>query len=149
MDTSCSESSDALLQEYAALEYILLGDLRDLLEEPTDDITCRWLTAVLDALLDTLPRQFDLEEDGGYLSEVVDAFPHWADEVERLQQDHSILFGMLKELRERVDQHSPFEDIANEVRISLQEWMRSLVAHNRHENRLVQTAINLEIGTGD
>ena len=29
------------------------------------------------------------------------------------------------------------------------EWILKLVAHNRNENRLVQTAMNLEVGTGD
>ena len=32
-----------LLEQYTSLEYILLGDLRDLLEEPPDDESRRWL----------------------------------------------------------------------------------------------------------
>ncbi len=49
------------LEDYTALEYILLGDLRDLLEEPADHFTRSWLVAVLDALLDTLPRRDGVE----------------------------------------------------------------------------------------
>ena len=60
-----------LLEEYSTLEYILLGDLRDLLYEPPDEETCRWLLAVLDALLETLPREFDLKQQDGYLMEVL------------------------------------------------------------------------------
>src|SRR5579872_2956860 len=60
-----------LLDHYSSLEYILLGDLRDLLEEPVDDESRKWLLAVLDTLLDTLPREFDLEDEDGYMSEVL------------------------------------------------------------------------------
>ncbi len=137
------------LQRSATLEYILLGDLRDLLEEPANEETCRWLSAVLDALLDTLPREFDLEEQGGYLSVVLEEFPNWSPQVEQLQEEHYILFAKLKNLRKRVSQRSSFAAIADELRVDLHEWMRMLIAHHRHENRLLQTAINLEVGAGD
>ena len=36
------------LERYTSLEYILLGDLRDILEERPDDESRRWLLAVSD-----------------------------------------------------------------------------------------------------
>lgn len=141
--------SGRLLKKYSTLEYILLGDLRDLLEEPIDDQTCRWLIAVLDALLDTLPREFALEESGGYLIQVLDEFPNWAEEVERLHAEHDQLFCRLKELRGRIAQRKDFSDVADRLRVDLQEWIRALTAHHRHEARLLQTALNLEVGVGD
>jgi len=149
MDTSESEATNTLLQEYATLEYILLGDLRDLLEEAADATTRKWLAAVLDALLDTLPRQFDLKARDGYLDFVIEAFPTWSAEVVRLRQEHIELFSKLQMLRDCIDQRARFEDIADDVRDGLKEWMRSLVAYHRHENRIVQTALNLEVGVGD
>jgi len=68
---------DHLLEDYAAMEYILLSDLRDLLEEPADDMTRKWLRAVLDALLKTLPWELELQDAGGYLSEVLEQYPNW------------------------------------------------------------------------
>src|SRR5260221_8654966 len=66
------DSRDArLLEQYTSLEYILLGDLRDILEESLDRESRRWLIAVLDALLETLPREFDLEEHDGYMAEIL------------------------------------------------------------------------------
>jgi hypothetical protein len=64
-----------LLNRYSTLEYILLGDLRDLLEEPPDEETRRWLVAVLDALVKTLPREFDLEDEDGYMSDATPTGP--------------------------------------------------------------------------
>ncbi|NOX54361.1 MAG: hypothetical protein GXP27_07935 [Planctomycetes bacterium] len=142
-------SSRELLEEYAALEYILLGDLRDLLEEPPDEVTRQWLRAVLDALLQTLPCQFNLKEQGGYLREVVDEYPTWSNLVDQLRREHAALFERLQELRARLDHDGSFQDIADGLRIQLRDWLRSVIAFHRHEKRLVQTAMNLEVGVGD
>lgn len=138
-----------MLEQYSSLEYILLGDLRDLLDEPIDRENRRWLIALLDALIDTLPREFDLEDEDGYMSEVLERFPNWSHQVDRLHRDHAELFAKLKELRGRIERDSWIAPIANEVRRDAREWVRTLVAHNRRETRLVQTAMNLEVGAGD
>lgn len=144
------DSLDArLLDQYSSLEYILLGDLRDVLEEPVDRESRRWLIAILDALLETLPREFDLEDADGYMSEVLERYPNWSAQVDRLHRDHDGLFSKLKELRGRIESDTWIAPIANEVRRDIREWILKLIAHNRNENRLVQTAMNLEVGTGD
>ncbi len=43
----------------SVLEYLLIGDLRDLLEETPDNETRRWLLAVLEELLNLLPNEFE------------------------------------------------------------------------------------------
>ena len=142
-------SHDRRLDQYSSLEYILLGDLRDILEEPADQESRKWLIAVLDALLETLPHEFDLEDEDGYMSEVLEQHPNWAGQVERLHRDHEVLFAKLKELRGRVERDDWIAPIANEVRRDLRDWMLNLIAHNRRESRMVQIAANLEVGTGD
>ncbi len=137
------------LQEYVDLEYILLGDLRDLLEEPITEETSRWLRVVLDALVDMLPKEFRLEEEGGYMAEVLEEHPTWYREVLRLHREHDELFAKLCDLRRRIMLHQPFSEVAHLVRLELRDWMAQLTAHNRHEARLLQTAFNLEIGVGD
>ena len=144
------ESRDAiLLEQYSSLEYILLGDLRDVLEESPDDESRKWLLAVLDALLETLPRQFILEEEDGYMAEVLERYPSWSAQVERLHRDHDLLFLKLKELRGRIERDIWVAPMATEVRRDLRDWILKLIAHHRGETRLVQTAMNLEVGTGD
>jgi hypothetical protein len=144
------ESRDiCLLEQYSSLEYILLGDLRDVLEEQSDPDSRRWLIAILDALLDTLPREFDLEDCDGYMSEVLERHPGWSCRVERLHREHDLLFAKLKELRGRVDCDSWIAPIANEVCHDIRDWSRTLIALRRSETRLLQTAMNLEVGVGD
>ena len=138
-----------LLEHYSSLEYILLGDLRDVLEERPDPESRRWLIAVLDALLETLPREFDLEDSDGYMIEVLERYPSWSSQVERLYRDHDLLFAKLKELRGRVECDNWIAPIANEVRRDIRDWTLKLIAHRRSETRLVQTAMNLEVGVGD
>jgi hypothetical protein len=137
------------LEDYTALEYILLGDLRDLLEEPTDQYTRRWLVAVLDALLDTLPRQMALKESSGYLNEVLDEYPSWYRHVEDLQNEQRLLVLSLQALRDRLETPGPYQRDAARVKTAVRQWMNRLMAHRRHETRLLQTAMNLEIGCGD
>jgi hypothetical protein len=137
------------LEDYTALEFILLGDLRDLLEEPADQFTRSWLVAVLDALLDTLPRQMALKESSGYLSEVLAEYPSWYRHVDDLQNEQRLLVLSLQALRDRLDTSGPYERDAVRVNSAVRKWMTRLVAHRRHETRLLQTAMNLEVGCGD
>ena len=137
------------LEHYTALEYILLGDLRDLLEEPADEWTSKWLLAVLNALLDTLPHELQLQQQGGYLSEVLEQYPNWYDQVDQLWHQKRALYAKLFELRDQVVRDAPFSDIALTLQHELHDWANSVVAHHRHERRIVQTAFNLEVGTGD
>jgi hypothetical protein len=137
------------LEDYTVLEYILLGDLRDLLEEPADRYTRRWLVSVLDALLDTLPRQMALKESSGYLNEVLDEYPSWYRHVEDLQNEQRLLVLSLEALRDRLETSGPYQRDAARVKSAVRQWMNRLMAHRRHETRLLQTAMNLEIGCGD
>lgn len=138
-----------LLEEYTALEHILLGDLRDVLEESVDEETRSWLTVILDALLAIVPRAFALKAEGGYLKEVVAAFPDWDDQVVRLQRDHGILCDRLAQLRAQLAAGAVYAALAGRLRGELRDWMDRLNEHQCCERRLMQTAANLEIGVGD
>ena len=105
---SLTPSSGAKLRRYTELEYILIGDLRDLLEEPLEDENIGWLLTVLDALLDTLPVEFELKEEGGYLEEVLEEFPNWPVHVSNLRNNHEHLCGSLQELRDRIATQTPY-----------------------------------------
>lgn len=137
------------LAEYIALEYILLGDLRDLLADPDDENTGAWLIAVLDALLDTLPREFRLKSEGGYLNEVLEQYPSWSNQIDDLRDEHLALYRKLHELRRYVAGESEQHGIAATLQEDLRRWMNRFTAHQRHERRLVQQAFTLEVGVGD
>lgn len=139
-----------LLEEYLALEYILLGDLRDVLEEEANEETRKWLLAILDALLDAMPREFELKcRGGGYLVEVLEQYPNWFGEVEHLREEREELYSHLRRLQSCVRESFPFNHVAARVRRELHGWMQSFIAHHRHERRLVLNAFTLECGVGD
>ncbi len=136
--------------EFAALEHILLGDLRELLEEdPADPETRHWLIAVLDVLADMLPCQFALEEHGGYLEEVRLEFPEWEDDIDRLHRQHGELYEGLCDLRSRLADETQIAATAARVRVDLRNWMEQFQTHQQAEMELLQTAANQDTGVGD
>lgn len=143
------EADTRLLEQYRTLEYILLGDLRDLLEERPDEQNRRWLDAVLHALLETLPREFALRQQGGYLAEVLDRYPNWGGQIDGLQEEKRHLYEKLQQLHSRIRHRASYRRVARELRGELRAWMTSLIAHHRHERRLIQSAFNTEVGVGD
>ncbi|MEZ6059561.1 MAG: hypothetical protein R3C19_04295 [Planctomycetaceae bacterium] len=143
------QSTAEKLKRYTQLEYILVGDLRDLLEDPIDDDNLRWIHAVVDALLDSLPVEFELKRQGGYLREVLERHPNWLCHVATLESQHRRLCRHLRELRNRLSDPDHVEETARVLSLELKAWMDNFDAHNRQERRLMQTAMNLEVGTGD
>ena len=146
--TEC-QSPDVELRRYSEMEYILLGDLRDVLEETPDEHTGYWILAIVDALLNTLPVKLELKRSSGYLQEVLDEFPSWHRQVTMLEHEHERSCDRLQAVRERIAEGRPYQDVRYQLRFELRDWMQSWIAHNRHETRLLQTAINLEVGVGD
>ena len=136
----------AAFERYATLEYLLIGDLRDLLEEAPDAETRRWLLAVLEELLDLLPNEFEFEDAGGYLSEVSEQFPNWSNEVDRLHHEHTQLYTTLLELRNRIANEEPFEYIASTVRSDLRRWTDAVQRHHSTEQSLMMSAFDLSYG---
>lgn len=139
-----------LLEEYVALEYILLGDLRDVLEEPADEESRKWLVAILDALLDAMPREYELKcRGGGYLCEVLEQYPNWSPEVDNLREEREYLYSHLRRLQSCIREAFPFDHVAARVRRELHVWMKGFLAHHRHERRLMFNAFTVEVGCGD
>lgn len=100
-------------QAMATYHYLLLGELRLLLEEPADsEETHLWLLAVLDRLLARLPREsgdkagFSPEDEEPRFS-VLGVHPPWVQK--------------LKRLRDRVAHRAPFQMLANEIRCDLRQ----------------------------
>ncbi|REJ74355.1 MAG: hypothetical protein DWQ34_23550 [Planctomycetota bacterium] len=145
---NCPEDGFDLRQCYE-FEYILIGDLRDLLEDPFDDENRRWLVAVVDALLETLPREFELKSQEGYLADVLEEFPNWDSEVARLEQQYAVLCSRLAQLRERIMSRNPLQEISERLKIELEAWMDAFARLHRDEQQLVLSAANLEVGAGD
>ena len=131
------------------MQYFLVGDIRQLLHEPFNEQNRRWLLVILDELLLTLNRQWELESEGGYLEEVLENYPTWEPHVAALAREHAVLRETLEQLREDIAHGQPTPARAQLVHRNLRRWMVALAAHERHERRILQNAMNLEVGTLD
>jgi hypothetical protein len=100
-------------------------------------------------LLQTLPQEFSRQNDGGYLSEVVEEDPNWFRYVSRLAEERRVIFRRLCDVRQQLAASRDLEPMADRLRTELKEWMFRITALHRHERWLVQTAVNLDVGTGD
>jgi hypothetical protein len=147
--TTAATARTESLRRISELEYILIGDLRDLLESPIDGQNLRWISAVLDALLETLPKQFQLKQQGGYLQVVLDVQPNWECHVSTLEVEHEQMCARLQQLRHQLPDAVKVEFLARTLRTELKGWMQAFVSHSRRESYLLQTSMNLEVGCGD
>lgn len=141
--------ADVDLRTCCEFEYILIGDLRDLLDDAPSDETRRWTLAVLDALLDTLPKEFALKSQDGYLSDVLDEYPSWDNAVERLRQKHVNLHRQLTELRVRMVANAQVQGLADRLSADLAAWIDAFSDLQQAERKITLAAMTLEIGAGD
>ena len=143
------EAAALRLRDCAELVYILIGDVRDVLEEPPSDENRHWLSVLLDTLLETVPEEFSLKSDGGYMSDVLDEFPHWDTRVSDLEDHYFSLYLQLRRLREQLRLRVTYEETAESLRDDLSAWIASFQEYRSEERDLVQTAVNLTVGAGD
>jgi hypothetical protein len=149
MGDACMDQSTNELEVCTTLEYILLGDLRDVLQELPNDVMRRWLLALLEALLETLSQRFHLEEEDGYLLDVLDSFPNWSQKVGHLRNDHTVLCETLKEIHGRIAETEDYREISAEAGRDLSRWISALEKHHQQEDGLILSAVNLELGGAD
>ncbi len=130
------------------LEYILCGDLREMLGEPMTPVTRVWTLAVLDALLDMLPTEQRLLSNGGYLSEVLDEFPNWSGRVNKLRSRRYDLYDRLSDLRDVLESTGNTPTDVETLKSDLRDWMEQFADQCRQESALLLEAVNTEIGGG-
>jgi len=128
------------------LEYLLLGDLRQFLDDPVTPDTRQGLVVTLDRLLDHLPLQLELVSEEGYMSEVLEEFPNWHRQIEALLGENMSCISRLRELRRRVANELPFSAVGREVSFKLRKWMESLETIREREVQILQNAFALDLG---
>jgi hypothetical protein len=110
-----------------------LEELRRLL---TGDFAWETVETLLAELQHLLQEHFDLKETGGYLEEVLNRNPNRAAEVRTLRDQHQQLSDELQRVRHLALDRSS----ADELRRDLGRWILMLLAHELHENLIVQNA---------
>ncbi len=141
-----SDPSVEAIKRCYDLEYLLLGDLRQLVDEPPTAQTRFGMLVTLDRLLENLPRRLELTSEQGYMAEVLEERPNWHDRIENLLDANRDCISRLDELRRRIARELPFAETARRVSQDLREWMDSLESIREHEGQMLQNAFALDIG---
>jgi hypothetical protein len=100
--------------ENRELEYLLLGDLRQTLEEPSSPQTSRWLLAILDMILVGRPHA----RPSVYLP-----IQQNSDSYRSNCLESGSMIDKLRRLRDRVAHRAGHASLANEIREELREVM--------------------------
>ncbi len=109
----------SVTSEVSGFEHLLLGDLRQLLEEPASPETSQWIVATLDCILAGRPRT-----SSPYLPLVPRNMP-WGRSSAAMLPVKANLYAKLQRLRDRVAHRAPYALLANEIRCDLREWMEN------------------------
>lgn len=137
---------DSRAIQCATLSWLLVGDIREMLQDHLDEEALLWLRPILDALIEALREQAGLEELPGYYDDVLADFPHWSPIVDRIHAEQALLRQSLESLRHRIDCDLPFRRLATELEQELGDWVRLMNAHSKRERELMQNVYYTEIG---
>lgn len=137
-------------EEYATLEYLLLGDFRAAVEETEDETSHRWLIAVVDALLEALPRKSEVTRTAAGIEVPVersrrkgaksdgDQSPPPSGQpvaavvsLESLCGEQVELLKMLRELREQIADARAFLSQPSAYLPRMIAWMDRIGDHNQ------------------
>jgi hypothetical protein len=113
---------------------------------------CRHFVNMLLELRDQLALHFALEEAYGYFDDPVDVSPHTSYQAEKLRSEHRRLYSHLSDLVERAE--TMLEEghqalLATSIPGQFILFDEALQNHEHHENELLMSMLEDEIGTGD
>jgi FMN phosphatase YigB (HAD superfamily) len=118
------------------LEYLLLGDLTDLLSEKYDEENRRWILVVLEGLLDAIPAEKRRERFSKLRAAYPDS-PGMLQSLEQLEYEHDAMIYQLQRLRNRVAWRLSLLDVvAAEVVRDLKRWLVTFQNFCQREHRL-------------
>lgn len=138
------------MAECNEFQYLLLGDVRDILDETPDESNRQWLLAVLDVLVSLMPRERHLHDQrGGYMSEVLEVFPGWSRKVMQLHLKKLQLDYSLRECRDHIRREKSWVSIADQLSCELRDWMRIFKEIHQAESALLMDAMLLNTSHRD
>lgn len=92
-------------------------------------------------------KHMDLEEEGGFMKEIINEAPETAREVERLEKEHQQITAALDNTLAALKEISGKNDLRiTDVRAKVAGLVATILAHEKAENDLIQKAYYSEYG---
>lgn len=133
-------------QQCTTLTWLLVGDIREMLQDHLDEEAIHWLRPVLDALINAMCEQSELTSREGWYDDLLGCFPHLISRVARIEAEQNELCKSLRELRNGIERDIPLARLARELEDDLNSWVDLLTRHSRREAVLMQDVWYTEIG---
>jgi len=145
--------ADEILREHEVVREII-RQLELLVEEggfvEQEPEWSRRLSNELAAFRRHLQRHFALEEEGGFMLDVVTLMPHASEQVEKLRQEHDEILRAVDELiRDAGLLVSGSSLMAMEFRDRVLQVLSTIRRHETEENELIQRVLYQEVSVAD
>ena len=133
-------------QQCTTLTWLLVGDIREMLQDHRDDEAIRWLKPVLDSLIRAMCEQSELHFSDGLYDDLLGTFPHLITRVAGIEAEQNELCRSLRELRNGIERDIPLQRLAADIEEGLGDWVNLMTSHSRREAVLLQDVWYTEIG---
>jgi chromosome segregation ATPase len=100
----------------------------------------------LGAVRDHVANHFRLEEQNGYMDVVAKRQPRLNRAIRQLAEEHA---GLLQSLDDIIAEAIRTTAVDDRLRKRITTWLESVHNHEDRENRLIEDAFELDIGTND
>jgi hemerythrin-like domain-containing protein len=153
MTEQSQQLATRIQDEHARLEQII-QEIRDELNRPIDsngfgDWKLGFVWKIRD-FQNELTKHFDLEEDGGFMEDVISRAPRFAPQIKTLEEEHIDAVKRLDDITARLKQLSAFDAQAwSEVSDEIMALFDSLEEHEAAERDLILEVYFQDIGVGD
>ncbi len=145
-DESKRIAPSSLLKTSCDLEYLLVGDLRFLLNAKVGSHTRPSLLVLLNRLILNLPDVLKLSSIDGYMETVLARRPNWSRQVDKLHQANLNCVATLILIRDCLESDQGFNAISKKLKVRLQKWIEAYSAIRCLESTMLQEAFTVEIG---
>ena len=143
-ESKTTAKQNSMLKESCDLEYLLIGDIRTLLEEKFDSQTRSSLLVLINRLILNLPDVLELSSEEGYLNIVAERRPSWSRQINALHQANLDCVSSLTLVRDGLENDTPIAAISKEL--ELRNWIKSFSAMRCQESTMLQEVFTIDLG---
>lgn len=142
-----SETTAMALAKRLAAEHERLHRLLERTDElvQSDEANIASVQGTVSELITALERHFAWEEEGGYMSEALQAAPWLFRRAAALRRQHAMLLRAAEQIREGTHHAANLELLKS----SLERLVRRVRRHEQAEDTLLQEAVTQDIGAKD